>query len=430
MNTADEAEDLLRRLVPQVLGTLIRRYGGFDSCEDALQEALLAATVQWPDQGIPDHPAAWLITVAARRLSDARRNEAARARRESTSAAMALPDELITPAPDHGDDTRGDDTLTLLLLCCHPALSPSTQTALTLRAVGGLTTAQIARAFLIPEPTMGQRISRAKQRIKAAGARFQPLPVHELADRLRVVRHVLYLIFNEGYTATSGPDLQRVDLTAEAIRLTRALHRARPDDGETAGLLALQLLTEARHGARTGPEGILVPLADQDRTQWNQELIAEGIALLQHTLTHAPIGPYQVQAAIAAVHTEARTAEDTDWPQILQLYRLLRRLWPNPVVTLNHAIALAMVHGPKAGLDMLTTLESDDRVADHHRLHAVRAHLQEMTGDHSAARASYLTAARRTTSLPEQRYLTSRAARLPGDTISRPDDAHRPSAQR
>ncbi|MEQ4724269.1 DUF6596 domain-containing protein [Nonomuraea sp. B19D2] len=407
------AEDLLRRLAPRVLGTLIRRYGDFDTCEDAVQEALLAAAVQWPDQGIPDHPATWLITVATRRLTDAHRGEVARRRRETLAAALTPVDELVSPAPGRDGGTGVDDTLTLLFLCCHPALSPTAQTALTLRAVGGLTTAQIARAFLIPERTMGQRISRAKQRVKAAGGRFQPPSERDVADRLPVVQQVLYLIFNEGYTATSGANLQRVDLTAEAIRLTRTLHRMRPDDGESAGLLALQLLTEARHAARTGPDGMLVPLGEQDRGRWNRELIAEGIALIERTLARAPVGPYQVQAAIAAVHTEAATPDDTDWPQILGLYQLLQDLWPNPIVTLNHAIALAMVHGPQAGLDLLIPLDSDERTAGHHRLHAVRAHLLELAGEHTAAHTAYLAAARRTTSLPEQRYLSTRAARLP-----------------
>jgi RNA polymerase sigma factor (sigma-70 family) len=405
-------EDLLRALAPQVLGALVRRYGHFDTCEDAVQEALLAASVQWSDGRLPEHPRAWLITVASRRVTDALRSDSARRKREDMTAARELPAHAPAPDPDEERATDRDDTLMLLFLCCHPALSPASQLALTLRAVGGLTTAEIARAFLVPEATMAQRISRAKQRIKASGIEFQMPPEAERAERLRVVLHVLYLIFNEGYTATSGPDLQRSELTGEAIRLTRALRRLLSDDGEVAGLLALMLLTDARRPARTGPDGSLIPLAEQDRTRWHTELITEGVALITHTLATAPIGPYQLQAAIAAVHDEARGADDTDWPQILALYELLARITPNPVVTLNHAVAVAMVRGPRAGLDLLANLEADERVAHHHRVDAVRAHLLEMAGEADAARANYRLAARRTTSLPEQRYLEARAARL------------------
>jgi RNA polymerase sigma factor (sigma-70 family) len=407
-----KSEDLLRGLAPQVLGALVRRYGHFDTAEDAVQEALLAAAVQWPEQGVPENPRAWLIRVASRRLIDELRGEQARRRREDTVTSMAPVDGAAVPGPGEEHASDHDDTLTLLLLCCHPELSPASQVALTLRAVGGLTTAQIARAFLVPEPTMAQRISRAKQRIKAAGATFHMPPAPELGDRLRVVLHVLYLIFNEGYTATSGPELQRSELTGEAIRLTRAVHRLLPADGEVAGLLALMLLTDARRPARTAPSGELVPLAEQDRGRWNQEQVREGVTLVTDTLRRAPVGPYQLQAAIAAVHDEAPRAEETDWAQIVALYELLARISPNPMVTLNQAVAVAMVRGPRAGLDELAALAADDRVAGHHRLHAVRAHLQEMAGDHAAARASYREAARRTTSLPERRYLEARAARV------------------
>ncbi|HEV2778929.1 MAG TPA: sigma-70 family RNA polymerase sigma factor [Actinophytocola sp.] len=410
--TTIEVEDLLRQLVPQVLGVLVRRYGQFDACEDAVQEALLAAATQWPEEGTPDNPKAWLITVASRRMTDQLRSEIARRRREDAVAALAPTDEAVAPAPgdEHGADR--DDTLTLLFMCCHPALSPASQVALTLRAVGGLTTAQIATAFFVPEATMAQRITRAKQRIKATGAQFGLPPPDERAARLRVVLHVLYLIFNEGYTATSGPDLHRTELTTEAIRLTRMVHRLLPDDGEVAGLLALMLLTDARRPARTGPDGALIPLAEQDRTRWNRAYIEEGIALVTAALSSSPPGPYQVQAAIAAVHDEAPSSDRTDWPQVLALYGVLDRIAPNPMVTLNQAIAVAMVHGPQSGLDRLRALDGDDRVSGHHRLHAVRAHLLELAGDHAAARAEYLRAARRTTSLPEQRYLENRAARL------------------
>jgi RNA polymerase sigma factor (sigma-70 family) len=404
VSRAPAVEDLLRELAPQVLGALVRRYGHFDACEDAVQEALLAATAQWPDQGLPQNPRGWLITVASRRLADQLRSDQARQRRESAIAALAPRDGLEVP--------DRDDTLTLLFLCCHPALSPASQLALTLRAVGGLTTAQIASAFLVPEATMAQRVSRAKQRIKATGIPFELPAEPERADRLGVVLHVLYLIFNEGYTATSGPHLHRTDLTGEAIRLTRVVHRLLPADGEVAGLLALMLLTDARRPARTRPDGSLVPLEEQDRSRWDRAAIEEGVALVTDALARAPIGPYQLQAAIAAVHDEAATSADTDWPQILGLYDLLDRLAPNPMVTLNRAVAVAMVRGPEAALDVLATLDADERMAGHYRLAAVRAHMWEMAGDRDAACAGYQEAARRTTSIPERRYLESRADRL------------------
>jgi RNA polymerase sigma factor (sigma-70 family) len=405
-------EDLLRETAPQVLVVLIRRYGTFDECEDAVQEALLAASVQWPAEGIPGNPRAWLVTVAGRRLVDQARSDIARRHREETVAAMAPVDDQVAPAA--GDDSRladRDDTLTLLMLCCHPSLSPPTQAALTLRAVGGLTTAEIAHAYFVPEATIAQRISRAKQSIKRAGSRFEMPHEPELSDRLRVVLQVLYLIFNEGYTASSGPVLARADLTHEAIRLTRAVHQLRPDDGEVAGLLALMTLTEARRPARTGPDGDLVPLAEQDRSQWDADAIHDGLALVAATLPHGPVGPYQVQAAIAAVHAEAPRAADTDWPQILSLYDLLGVLAPNPMVTLNRVVALAMVAGPRGGLDVLATLDTDGQLAGHHRIDAVRAHLLDMAGDPGGALVAYQEAARKTTSVPEQRYLQARAAR-------------------
>jgi RNA polymerase sigma factor (sigma-70 family) len=407
--------DLLRRLAPQVLGVLVRRYDRFDACEDAVQEALLAAAVQWPEEGVPDNPHAWLITVASRRLTDQLRSERARRRREDTAAAQVPADETFAPAPGDEHPPEHDDTLTLLILCCHPALSPASQLALTLRAVGGLTTAEIAHAFLVPEATMAQRISRAKQRIRATAVAFAMPPAPEREERMRVVMHVLYLMFNEGYIASSGPDLQRGELTREAVRLTRAVHALLPDDGEVAGLLALMLLTDARRAARTHPDGTLIALAEQDRGLWNRAYIEEGTALVTGALAHATLGPYQLQAAIAAVHDEAASADDTDWPQILALYELLERMTSNPMVTLNHAVAVAMVNGPRAGLDLLATLDADERMTAHHRLDAVRAHLLEMAGDHAAARDGYRAAARGTTSLPERRYLEARAARLAGE---------------
>jgi RNA polymerase sigma factor (sigma-70 family) len=405
-------EDLLRESAPQVLGALVRRYGHFDACEDAVQEALLAAATQWPEQGRPDNPRAWLITVASRRLTDQLRSESSRRQREDATAAMEPIDRTVTPPPGLDGVPAQDDTLTLLFLCCHPALSPSSQLALTLRAVGGLTTVEIARAFLVPEATMAQRISRAKQRIRDAGATFELPPAAERGARVAVVLQVLYVIFNEGYAATSGPDLHRADLTTEAIRLTRLVHALLPEDGEVAGLLALMVLTEARRPARTTDDGALVPLAEQERARWDHDAIREGVALVSDALARFRVGPYQLQAAIAAVHDEAAVAADTDWPQIVKLYELLEAVAPNPMVTLNHAVAVAMVDGPDAGLALLAPLDDDARVAGHHRLASVRAHLLELAGDEDAARAGYRRAARSTTSLPERRYLEDRAARL------------------
>ena len=397
--------------MPEVLGTLVRRYGHFDSCEDAVQEALLAAARQWPVEGWPASPKAWLITVASRRLTDELRSAEARRRREDQDRSRA-PHRPEDDHEHHDQGPVGDDTLTLLFLCCHPALSPASQVALTLRAVGGLTTAEIARAFLVPEATMTQRISRAKERVRAAGATFRLPPADEQPERLRVVLHVLYLVFNEGYTATSGTNLVRDELTGEAIRLSRLLLRLAPDDGEVAGLLALMVLTEARRAARTAPDGSLVPLREQDRSSWDADAIAEGVALVTGALGSKPLGPYQVQAAIAAVHDEAPTAAYTDWPQILALYRVLERLDPSPIVTLNKAVALAMVDGPAAGLAVVETLADDARVDRTHHLDSVRGHLLELAGDHDGARQAYRAAAWRAKSLPEQRHLLARAARL------------------
>jgi len=397
-------EDLLRELAPQVLGALVRRHGQFDACEDAVQEALLAASQQWAEKGVPDNPRSWLIAVASRRLVDQWRREGARRRREETAAMLDVAGRV--QLPDH------DDTLALLFLCCHPSLTIPSQLALTLRAVGGLTTAEIANALLVPEPTMAQRISRAKESIRGAGARCELPSQAEQADRLRVVLHVLYLVFNEGYMTSAGPPLNRADLTAEAIRLTRMLHALLPAEGEVAGLLALMLLTDARRAARTLPDGSLVPLDEQRRELWDQSQIEEGIALLTRTLGTTTVGPYQMQAAIAAVHDEAPSGAETDWPQILALYDVLERVSPGPIITLNRAVAVAMVHGPRAGLALLGTLDDDARMSRNHRLEAVRGHLLELAGDLTAARESYQSAARMTASIPEQRYLALRAARL------------------
>ncbi|WP_067181900.1 RNA polymerase sigma factor [Microtetraspora niveoalba] len=412
MSEEYDVEDLLRELAPQVLGALVRRYGVFDACEDAVQEALLAAALRWPEEGVPENPRAWLVTVASRRLVDEVRSEQARRRREDRIALATPQAELLSRPADADREADRDDSLALLFLCCHPALSAPSRIALTLRAVGGLTTAQIAAAFLVPEATMAQRISRAKQTLKALGTPFGSPGPDGHNERLDAVLHVLYLIFNEGYTATGGADLTAPELSREAIRLTRLLRRLVPDDGEAAGLLALMLLTDARRAARTGPDGDLVPLAEQDRALWDPALIAEGVELISRTLPRGQVGPYQLQAAIAAVHAEAEHVDATDWPQILTLYGLLERVAPNPMVTLNRAVAVAMVGGPAAGLELLAALAADKRMARHHRLLATRAHLLELLGEDEAAAEAYREAARRTGSAPERRHLTSRAARL------------------
>lgn len=405
-------EQLLRELTPQVLGTVVRRHRDFAAAEDAVQEALLAAATEWPREGLPESPRGWLTQVAFRRMADSIRSESARRRREGKVATeTAYLQESI------GIDTavEEDDTLVLLFLCCHPALTPASAIALTLRAVGGLTTAEIAHAFLVPEPTMAQRISRARQTIKHSGIPFRLPSAGEREQRLRAVLHVLYLIFNEGYTSSAGRDLLRSDLSHESIRLTRIVHIVQPDDTEVAGLLALMLLTDARRAARTSAGGELIPLPQQDRALWDQDQIAEGVALVSATLPKGSVGPYQLQAAIAAVHDEAARADDTDWPQILALYDLLGRISSNPMVTLNHAVAAAMVHGPAKGLEELAALETDTRLATHHRLHAVRAHLLELAGDREGAVRHYRSAAGRTGSLPERNYLLTQAARLSGE---------------
>jgi RNA polymerase sigma factor (sigma-70 family) len=404
-------ENLLRELAPQVLGAVIRRYGDFAAAEDAVQEALLAASMQWPAEGLPENPRGWLIQVAARRMTDHVRTQSARRRREAAVLLHEPIDRDIVAAPDEATAER-DDTLLLLFMCCHEALTRSSAIALTLRAVGGLTTAEIATAFLVPEATMAQRISRAKQRIKSSGAVFRAPNAAENLARLGAVLHVLYLIFNEGYSASSGVALQRTDLASEAIRLARALGRIVPEDAETAGLLALMLLTDARRQARTGADGELIPLAEQDRTRWDRRAIAEGITIITRSLSRGAVGPYQLQAAIAALHDEAAGADDTDWPQILALYGLLMRMSNNPMVALNHAVATAMVHGATAGLDRLRVIDEEGGLSGHHRLDAVRAHLLERAGDFEAAIACYQSAAGRTASIPERNYLAAQAARL------------------
>jgi len=403
---------LLRELAPQVLGAVARRHGDFAAAEDAVQEALISAAVQWPSSGIPANPRGWLYHVALRRITDHLRSEMARRRREEAVATDLWAEWAFVPPPDAEIGFEGDDTLVLLFMCCHPALTPASAIALTLRAVGGLTTAEIASAFLVPEATMAQRISRAKGSIKASGEGFTMPAGAERAERLGAVLHVLYLIFNEGYASSGGPELQRTDLANEAIRLARAVHALLPGDGDVAGLLALMLLTDARRAARTGPAGELIPLDEQDRALWDPASIEEGVALVSGALSRGRVGAYTLQAAIAAVHDEAPRAEDTDWAQILALYGLLERMSDNPMVSLNRAIAAAMVHGPERGLELLAALDGDARLRGHYRLDAVRAHLHERAGDPERAIAHYRAAAERTASIPERDYLTLKAARL------------------
>jgi RNA polymerase sigma factor (sigma-70 family) len=403
---------LLRELAPQVLGAVARRHGDFAAAEDAVQEALIAASTQWPSAGIPANPRGWLYHVAVRRLTDQVRSEMARRRREEAVAGEVWAEWAFVPPQDAEPGMEEDDALVLLFMCCHPSLTPPSAIALTLRAVCGLTTAEIASAFLVPEATMAQRISRAKASIRTSGARFlMPAPAERPA-RLRSVLHVLYLLFNEGYTSSHGDALHRADLSNEAIRLARSLHALLPVDAEVAGLLALMLLTDARRAARSSPGGALIPLDEQDRSRWDRGLVAEGVALVSGALGRGPVGPYQLQAAIAAVHDEAPGADETDWPQILALYEVLLGIGDNPMVALNHAIATAMVHGPEAGLALIARLDADARIAGHYRLDAVRAHLLERAGDLPGAATCYRAAAGRTASIPERDYLLTRAARL------------------
>jgi RNA polymerase sigma factor (sigma-70 family) len=408
---ATGTEDLLRRLTPQVLGAVVRRYGNFDLAEDATQEALLAACMQWSRDGLPENPKAWLITVASRRLTDLLRSNQARRRREQTVAQWAVAETREPPGAEHRS-ADADDTLILLYMCCHPSLPVASQIGLTLRAVGGLTTAEIARAFLTSEATVTRRITRSKQSIKDSGLPFAMPGAAELPGRLDVALRVLYLIFNEGYASTTGTNLQRVDLAEEAIRLARTLHVSLPQDSEVTGLVALMLLTHARHRARSGPDGALIPMSEQDRGLWDRDAISEGVGLITAALPRGPTGTYLIQAAIAAVHDEAPSTEETDWPQIVALYRVLLRLDNNPVAALNHAVAVSMAQGPQAGFELLRQLESDPRINADRRFHAVRAHLLEMTGNIAAARDAYQAAARQAANLQQQRYLHGQIARL------------------
>jgi RNA polymerase sigma factor (sigma-70 family) len=409
MDADPEVERVLKHAAPHVLGALLRRSGDFEACEDAVQEAVLAGYASWPSDGIPRDPAAWLITVAHRRLIDQIRSELARVRRETQDAELSLRE---LEAADAGLSADEDDTLILLFMCCHPALTPISQVALTLRAVGGLATAQIARAFLVSEASMSQRITRAKDKIRRSDEQLRMPSEQERRDRLRAVQHVLYLVFNEGYLASSGPQLQRGDLATEGIRLARLLAGQVPDDGETVGLLALMLLLDSRRAARTRADGALIALDEQDRNLWDRASMDEGIVLITDSLARLQLGPYQIQAAISALHAEAPTAADTDWAQIVALYEVLEAIAPSPMASLGQAVAHAMLHGPEAGLVKLALLADDDRLITNHRLHAVRAHLFEQLGDSEIAGSGYLTAAELTDSEMERVYLRVRAARL------------------
>lgn len=409
--SASELEDVWRRELPHVLRALLRRHGDFGQCEDAAQEALEAASRQWPRDGEPADPRGWLVRVASRRLIDRIRSDRARAAREAAEAAEWPRDALVAPSAA-ADAPDTDDSMQLLLLCCHPALTRASQVALTLRAVAGLSTGQIAAAFLVPETTMAQRVSRAKATLRAAGTRFETPDAAELPSRVAAVLDVLYLVFNEGYTRSEGTQLVDASLADEAIHLTRQLHRALPDHDEVAGALALMLLIHARTRARTDESGDLVPLADQDRRLWDAELIAEGVRILEEVLPHGHVGAHQLQASIAAVHAEARTPDETDWLQITMLYQMLEHTAPQPTVTLNRAVAVGMAFGPERGLEVVDPLLDDPSMRRHHRTHAVRAHLLEMAGRRDEAMEAYTRATRLTASIPEQRYLNARRAAI------------------
>ena len=406
-----DAQLQLRELAPRVLGILVRRYRDFASCEDAVQEALIAAAHQWPTDGQPENSLAWLVRVASRRLTDHIRADAARRLREQIFVSLTPMDEQITIVSDSTMD-EPDETLSLYFMSCHPSLTPSSQIALTLRAVGGLTTAEIARAFLVPEATMAQRLTRAKLTLKASGSGFTEPSMEDRAERVSAVLRVLYLIFNEGYMATSGDAVCRFDLSSEAIRVTRLLDRVLPAAPEVKGLLALMLLTDARRSARVGSSGELIPLDAQDRSKWNRADVDAGKQVLQEALALGSVGPYQVQACIAALHDEAASTDATDWAQIAGLYEVLMNMTPSPMVRLSHAIAIAMVQGPEAGLAIVDQLETDARLAGNYRLAAARAHLLERLGQREQAVNHYRCAAAATTNIPERDYLLLKASTL------------------
>ena len=412
MDRAVELDRLLRTESGRIVGALMRRFGDLDLAEDCYQDACLAAWEHWADDGVPDNPGGWLMAAARNRAVDRVRREARRLGKETESSGLRPGELLAVAGPEDLPGPLDDDELQLLLLCCHPALAPEAQVALTLRTVGGLTTPEIARAFLLPLPTMAQRLARAKRKIALAGIPFRLPADDELADRLAAVREVVYLVFSEGYAATGTDSVVRPDLSTEAIRLGRLLAALIPDDAETTALLALMLLHDARRPARVGAGGELIPLEEQDRSSWDARQIDEGLGLVDAALVTGPVGPYQVQAAVAALHAQAASAAETDWPQILGLYRLLETLAPGPVVTLNWLVALAMVEGPGAALVELDRLSAAGVLSPlpEHRGPAVRAHLLERAGRHEEAAVEYRRAAAAADTEPERAYLCRRLA--------------------
>jgi RNA polymerase sigma factor (sigma-70 family) len=410
-------EQVLRTESGRIVGALMRRFGDLDLAEDCYQDACLAAWEHWPTDGEPDNPGGWLMTAARNRAVDRLRREARRLGKESESSGLRPGQEPTVAGPEDVADPLDDDELQLLLLCCHPALAPEAQVALTLRTVGGLTTAEIARAFLLPLPTMAQRLARAKRKIALAGIPFRLPAADELPDRLAAVRQVVYLVFSEGYAATGTDSVVRPDLSGEAIRLGRLLASVTPDDAETGALLGLMLLHDARRPARVGADGALVPLDEQDRSAWNAAQIEEGLGLVEAALVTGPVGRYQLQAAVAALHAQAASPSATDWPQILALYRLLETVAPGPAVSVNRVVALAMVEGPGAALVELNRLTAAGLLEPlpAHRVLAVRAHLLERAGRLEEAAVQYRAAAAAATTQPERDYLRRRLGVLVGD---------------
>ncbi|MGX7676620.1 RNA polymerase sigma factor [Plantactinospora sp. DSM 117369] len=413
--TVDTVERVFREERGRLLASLVRHFGDLDLAEEVASDAIEAALLHWPVQGVPTRPAAWLLTTARRKAVDRLRRDRAYAARLAVLQAEAVRVEPAAPAPD-GDGDLPDDRLRLFFTCCHPALPAEAQIALTLRCLAGLSTAEVARAFLVPVTTMAQRIGRAKKKIRGARIPFRVPDVAELPGRLPGVLRVIYLIFTEGYAASSGPQLVRADLADEAIRLARILHRLLPREPEVTGLLALLLLVDARRAARCTAEGDLVLLDEQDRTLWDHDRIAEGRRLVPGALTSRP-GPYAVQAAIAALHGEAADVASTDWPQVVALYDVLARVAPSPLVALNRAVAVALRDGPAAGLPLLDALDADGRLAGYHLLPAARADLLRRLGRTGEATTAYRRALELVGTEPERAFLRRRLAEVSGEGL-------------